>query len=249
MQSRRLRVAVYAAVLVIIAAVFSSLSRGGLIALGAVLLCVIVLPSRTFFRSTGQKLMVLLVLAVGGRRRVPADLQALTQRVNAVFTSEGRTGSGRLNAWHAAFTSIGERPFEGLGYGGFRPSANELMLRTPGVDLSNFRLRPQGLDAHSAYIETLAELGIPGLALFLGLIASTAIALRRAAASGRRLGEASGARLQCPFAQPRGLDGGSIFLSSETSRPLWILIGIALALPRLVAAEVEESAEQTRRAP
>jgi hypothetical protein len=44
----------------------------------------------------------------------------------------------------------------------FQSSANELMLSTSGVDLSNFRLRPNGLFAHSAYIGTAAELGIPG---------------------------------------------------------------------------------------
>lgn len=249
-QSRRLRVAVYAAVLVIIAAIFSSLSRGGLIALGAVLLCVILLPSRTFFRSPRQKLMVLLVLAAAVVGAYQLTSQALTQRVNAVFTSEGKTGSGRLNAWHAAFTSIGERPLEGLGYGGFRPSANELMLRTPGVDLSNFRLRPQGLEAHSAYIGTLADLGIPGLVLFLGLLTSTVRTIRRAAASAQRLGAASSARLaNALLLSFVGWMVGSIFLSSETSRPPWIVIGIALALPRLVASEVEETAEQTRRAP
>jgi hypothetical protein len=30
----------------------------------------------------------------------------------------------------------------------------------------------------------------------------------------------------------------SIFLSSETSRPPWILMGISLALPKLVADEL-----------
>ena len=29
----------------------------------------------------------------------------------------------------------------------------------------------------------------------------------------------------------------SIFLSSETSRPLWIVVGLALALPKLVPDE------------
>jgi hypothetical protein len=48
-----------------------------------------------------------------------------------------------------AYTSIRERPFEGLGYGSFEASANDLMFRTRGVDLSNFRLRHRG--AQCAY--------------------------------------------------------------------------------------------------
>jgi O-antigen ligase len=170
--------------------------------------------------------------------------QALSQRVEEVFTAQGRTGSGRLNAWRAAYTSIKERPFEGLGYGSFQANANNLMLRTPGVDLSNFKLRPNGLEAHSAYIGTLADLGIPGLLLFLGLLASTATAIRRAAITAHRVGALSSARLSYALLISFiGWAVASVFLSSETFRPPWIVIGIALALPKLIADEIRGAQE------
>jgi O-antigen ligase len=150
-----------------------------------------------------------------------------------------------LNAWRAAYTSIRERPFDGLGYGSFEPSANNLMRRTPGVDLSNFRLRKNGLVAHSAYIGTLAELGIPGLLLFLGLLGSTAMAIRRAAMTAHRAGALSSARLS--YALLISLLGwavASLFLSSETFRPPWIVIGIALALPKLIADETRRQQDR-----
>jgi O-antigen ligase len=244
-RGRWLRAALYGVVLVIIAAVFSSLSRGGLIALGVAVLGVMALPSRTFFRSPRQKLIVLLVLGIAVFGAYKLTAQALSQRVEEVFTAQGRTGSGRLNAWRAAYTSIRERPFDGLGYGSFEPSANNLMRRTPGVDLSNFRLRKNGLVAHSAYIGTLAELGIPGLLLFLGVLGSTAMAIRRAAMTAHRAGALSSARLS--YALLISLLGwavASIFLSSETFRPLWIVIGIALALPKLIADETNRQQDR-----
>jgi O-antigen ligase len=165
--------------------------------------------------------------------------QALSQRFEAVFTAQGRTGSGRLNAWHAAYTSIRQRPFQGLGYGAFQPSANQLMLQTPGVDFSNFRLRPNGLEAHSAYIGTLAELGIPGLVLFLGVFGSTALTVRRVATEAAIAGAPSTARLaNAVLISLLGWAVASIFLSSETSRPPWILVGISLALSKLLADEL-----------
>jgi putative inorganic carbon (hco3(-)) transporter len=236
---RWLRGVLYGVVLVIIAAVFSSLSRGGLIALGAAVLAVIALPSRTFFRSPKQKLIVVLLLVAAAVGAYQLSGQALTQRFQAVFTAQGHTGSGRLNAWRAAYTSIQRRPFQGLGYGAFQPSANQLMLQTPGNDLSNFRLRPNGLQAHSVYIGTLAELGIPGLVLFLGIFGSAALTTRRMAAAAASVGAESTARLaNAVLISMLGWAVASIFLSSETSRPPWILVGISLALPKLVADEL-----------
>jgi O-antigen ligase len=237
-RDRWLRVSVYGIVLVIIAAVFSSLSRGGLIALGAVLAVIVALPARTFFGSPRHKMIVVLCLIVGVVGAYKLTSQALSQRVEAVFTSQGNTGSGRLNAWRAALTSVGERPLLGLGYGSFEPSANELMLRTPGVDLSNFNLRQNGLQAHSAYIGTLADLGAVGLALFLGLLGSTALAIRRSVAAAREADAMSTMRVaNALLISLVGWAFASIFLSSETGRPLWIIIGIAIALPKLIADE------------
>jgi hypothetical protein len=40
----------------------------------------------------------------------------------------------------------------------------------------------------------------------------------------------------------------SLFLSSETSRPLWIVIGLSLALPKLLTSRtVPETAEEHAR--
>lgn len=238
---RVVRVGLYAVVFVIVLSVFTSLSRGGLLTLLSVGVATLILPARTFLQSRAHKAFVLALIAVGAFVAFRATSESLAPRLEAIFAQEDRTGSGRLNAWRGAWTSIEERPILGLGFGSFLPSANELMLRTPGVDLQNQGLRPRGLYAHSAYIGSAAELGILGLILFVGILISTARALRRTAARARAAGATYAMRIaNASLISLVSWSIASLFASSETSRPLWILIGISLALPKLIA-ESEKS--------
>jgi O-antigen ligase len=118
------------------------------------------------------------------------------------------------------------------------------MLRTSGVDLSNQRLRPGGLKAHSTYIGLTAELGVLGIILFVGLVVSTARLLLRVARKAREREEWFLARCSTALAiSLAGWCASSLFLSADTSRPLWIIVGLSLALARLV-----ESPSQTEHA-
>src|SRR5439155_12663778 len=157
-------------------------------------------------------------------------------RLDSMLSGGG--GSGRLILWQGALTGFEEHPLTGLGYGGYMPISNDLVYRTPGVSLADYDLHPNGQPAHNAYLGTAAELGVPGLFLFVGLLVSTGRALRRAA---RRARDAEALFvMRVANALTISLAGwaiSSIFLSSETSRPLWIIIGIALALPRLLARD------------
>ena len=239
-EARRLwaRAGLYVVAVTIVVSVLASLSRGGLLTLLAVTLLALTIPARTFFRSRGQKALVILLLCTGAGYGFQTTAQALPDRIDAIFVQEDRTGSGRLNAWRAAWAAIQERPVLGLGYGGFDPSANDLLLRTPGVDLSNQNLRPEGLKAHSTFIGTLAELGVPGLLLLLGILGSTARALWRTARRAHQVGSLFLARAASALLVSLiGWSVGAMFLSAETARTLWIIIGISLALPKLLPAQ------------
>jgi O-antigen ligase len=164
-----------------------------------------------------------------------ATEEALLPRFDAIFTTSGATGSGRLNEWRAAWASVQERPYLGLGFGAFPAVSNQLMQETPGVDLENFDLRPDGILVHNTYLGSLAELGIPGLVLFLGLLTSIALTLRRAmhqapTAANDFLRRVGGA-LQVSLA---AWGTSAVFLSVETARSIWILIGLVLALDKLI---------------
>jgi putative inorganic carbon (hco3(-)) transporter len=237
------RALVYAAILVIIGSVLTSVSRGGLLTLIAVTLIICTLPARSLFNFRRQKAAFVTMVAVGAAISLAAAANEILPRVESVFRPSSSAnaeteGSGRLVFWSAAWMSVKERPVLGLGFGSFPRVSNELIVRTPGVNFQHFELRPKGSQVHNAYLGTLAELGVVGLALFLGLLISTALALRRTARRARRAGAYFVMRVaNALLLSLVGWSIASIFLSSETSRPLWIVIGLSLALPKLIPDE------------
>jgi O-antigen ligase len=236
------RLLVLGGLAVTVGSVVTSLSRGGLLALGAVFVLLMFQPARAFFRTPARKRAFILATAVGMAVLLAASYSALSARTSSLFTT-GDGGSGRTNLWRAAITGWHEHPVTGMGFGAFIGQSNALLLRTPGVDFSAYALRPGGQFVHNAYLESLVELGVVGAALFLGVLTAMALALRRtarrAAAAGAPFVAAVSRALLLSVA---GFAFASIFLSTETNRALWILIGLSLALPRVL---LKASSERT----
>jgi O-antigen ligase len=247
-KKRSLQIGLYVTAVVIIGSILDSLSRGGLIGLAVLLVLLAVVPFRFVFRTRRNKTIALLVVALGVATLSVRYSSEVTRRVQATFNQAdpgASSGSGRTYLWLAARTSIEERPLLGLGYGGFRPASNELLLRTPGVDLNVYQIRAGGQPAHSAYIGSLAELGVVGLVLYLSLFIAAGHSLRRAAIPARKAraffaGSVAGA-LQLSLV---AWAVSSLFLSAETSRAFWIILGIALALPTVIASESDSEASE-----
>lgn len=242
-RGRALKAVLLVSALVTIGGVVTSLSRGGLLALVAVALILPLLPARALFPSRRAKALVMLALACGAvaLAATPQVRDDVTTRVGSILGATSgedsdSDGSGRGLIWAAARLSVSERPILGLGAGAFPDRSNALIMRTPNIDLTNFELRESGVQTHSAFLGTAAELGIVGMALFLLLIASTLLHLVRTA----RRARAAGALFLGRVAGALGLSligwsVSSLFISSETGRTLWMIIGLSLALPKLVA--------------
>jgi O-antigen ligase len=234
LRNRLAMILVGATILAIVGGILTTLSRGGALSLGVVLLIMLLWPAWNLFPSPIHKLVLIALAVVGTIAIITVPQQKVLPRLTSVF-SQKDPGSGRVNAWLAARTSIRERPLLGLGYGGFLPASNDLMRRTPGVDLIDFDLRQTGLEPHNAYIGTTAELGIPGLVFFVGILVSTARVFRRSARRARRVGALFLMRVcNALLLSLIGWCVASIFLSSETNKPLWVMIGLALTLPGLI---------------
>ncbi len=240
-ENGRRRVALYGVMLVIVASVLTSLSRGGVVTLVAVLLLVAGVPARRLYRTPGQKALFLAVIAVSGTVAVATTAKELVPRIEAIVvnkqdtTASGR-GNGRVDLWLAARAGFQQHVFTGLGYGAFASQAQQLLLKTPGVDLQVYSVDQAGHEAHSAYLGTAAELGLPGVALFVGMLGSLAATLRRTAREARFRGDEFIGRVATALLISLiGWVIASIFLSTETSRALWIMLGMSLALPRMLA--------------
>lgn len=219
-----------------VGSIFVTLSRGGILALAAIVLLLSLQPARTFFRTRVRKRLFLGIVTIGAAALLTLSYSALSERTASLFNTDDG-GSGRANLWLGARTGVAQNPVLGLGFGAFASQSNELMRRTPGVQFSAYKLRPGGQPVHNAYLESLVELGPLGLALFLAMLGLALRALRRAA----RIAAANGSLLVSGVARALGLSLlgfglTSLFLSTETDRTLWVLMGLALTLPRVAAA-------------
>jgi O-antigen ligase len=248
--NRRLRLALYVGVLTILASVFTSLSRGAFLAVIVLGLLFLVSRPDRLFRSRHEKAFALLVVVLGmaaffSRPYVRGEVVSRAETIYAPKTKDDASGSGRTNLWKAAVRTAGENPLTGIGFGGFGAISQELLFQTPGVDLDVQQIREEGdyFVAHNTYLGTAAELGIPGLFLYVGLLFSTGLYLRRTAARAAAVGAPFVSRVA--HALLLGLltwAVTSFFLSGETARMLWIIVGLSLALPKLLPPRAGEVA-------
>jgi O-antigen ligase len=249
-KNHRARVWLYVALFAILTSIFTSLSRGGFI--GIAVLGLILLASRPerMFRSRHEKAVALFIVALGivalfSRPYFREQVLTRAESIYAPQTQDDATGSGRTNIWKAAIRTTGEHPVLGVGFGSFGHVSQELILNTPGVNPEVLQIREEGNNfvAHNTYLGTAAELGLTGLFLYLGLLVSTVLTLRRTAARALSAGATFTARIA--HALVFGLAAwaiATVFLSGETARMLWIIVGLAVALPKLVdAARSDES--------
>jgi hypothetical protein len=240
--NRRLRLGLYVAVLTILASIFTSLSRGAFLAVAVLGLLFLVSRPERLFRSRHEKAIALFVVVLGmaaffSRPYVREEVVSRAETIYAPKTKDDASGSGRTNLWKAAARTAAENPATGIGYGGFGAISQELLFDTPGVDLDVQQLRDEGdyFVAHNTYLGTVAELGLIGLLLYLGVMVATGISLRRTAGRAAAAGAPFTGRVA--HALLLGLASWAVtsfFLSGETARMFWIIVGLSLALPRLL---------------
>jgi len=139
-------------------------------------------------------------------------------------------------------------------------SGVRMMLAHPafGVGLDNFRWRvpefvkPEEMErmdrvqrvAHNSYVEIGAEMGVPSLLTFLGILVYSIRSLEQV----QRMSKRCGVPLlrQAAFGLQAGLVGSSVaifFVSGEYQKLLWVALFLSMCLPP-VAAEVERNQKE-----
>ncbi len=149
-----------------IGTVLLTASRGGLLGLAAVLAVLLFAKTGNPLSKPSQKMMLALVavavlIVQAGRINVEryATLGELGQDYNV--TSE----DGRLTIWKRGLNLVLSHPVFGTGVDCFPQAIGELREKQGGS--------PMWQVAHNAYLQIAAEAGIPGLLLFLSVIAAT----------------------------------------------------------------------------
>lgn len=140
-------------------------------------------------------------------------------------------GTGRTDIWLAAWDVWQRHSVFGIGSGSFRADSEELMSRSPGVQLNPHSVIFQGIKVHNTYLEALVDLGPVGLVLIVALMVGTFTTLMRASWQ-----PYAGVLRACP-SMLLTLATAVIFISASTNKLLWILAGFAAVLPRLADGE------------
>lgn len=216
---RKMRWIHAAAVALAIGGIYASFSRGALIGLALV----------PFVFLRGRRTLVIVpVLALLVAVAAP---NLLAERF-ATLTTSGGEASSRLDIWHSAVSIWQTHPIAGVGLGSF-PQAYA-SARIPGKAFLPQTIFEPPPHAHNLFFHTLAEEGLVGLLVLIGLLVlagRTAWRMRRrsdrwSSVMGAGMLAAVVAFVVHNFFDVTLFDGSTAFY-------FWTLLGLICALPRV----------------
>jgi putative inorganic carbon (hco3(-)) transporter len=203
-------------------------SRSGVIALGCALVAAVVFSGRWRLQAALGALALALCAVTFFGAFAPAET-----RERIAQTAPGQvdaTTEGRLTVWQVGWRMVGDKPVTGVGAGNFRETSRDYVLE-PGHTARTDQVIDTPEVAHNTYLEALAELGVVGGLLFLGILAfsigSGLVAARNFAASEDREMEIMTRAL---IAALIGFLAAAFFASEEFSKHLWLLLALGPSL-------------------
>lgn len=211
-------------------------SRGGLLAMGAVMLFLLVryrgLPLR--WRIGGVGLLGLVAALFASQRYWDQMATLLDPSGDYNITSE----TGRLQLWQRGLGYLWEHPVLGVGPSNF-PVAEGVL--SPMAFRQEYGIGVRWTAPHNSFLQVAVELGIPGLLLFVAMLGSVVLALRRiegwTGSDARRGGAGStsdrAALAQAILGSLVGFLVGAFFLSLAYSAMLFTLLAFAVALRKV----------------
>jgi O-antigen ligase len=236
-RSPALRIALVGCAALCLAGVVLTFSRGGLIALGTALI-VAPLLARNKAATIGAALLVVACILAYIVALAPADAR------ERLVANDG--GSGRTDIWKIGWRMVEDKPLAGIGVGNFQSSSIHYQIR-PGVATERTDLADNPSVAHNSYLELLAEGGVVGLGLFLGIVIAALVAATKATRTFLRdrrsdLAIISGAVVVSLVS----ILTSDFFISEQFSKQLWLLIALCPAL-HAIAMKGSESSPVDRR--
>jgi O-antigen ligase len=234
-----MRLVAAVAVPLCLAGVFLSLSRGGLVALGIMMMAGTIFAGRWRMAIT----LMLVTIAAGGFIYF-TQLAPLPARERV---SSAKGGTGRTDLWTVATRMVQAHPVTGVGVGNFPATSAEYTLRPGSLERTDLIFNQQPYVTHNTYLQITAEMGIPALLMFLGVIASCLTYMLRAARIwAKRKEVAMEAFARAAFLGLLGMLVADFFISVMYSKLLWVLLALGPAMYAI--ASQDESAAQAEPA-
>lgn len=223
-RSAKWRVLVVAAGLVSVVGIIQTLSRSGLVALGAALIGGVILGGR--WRRTAVRLAAVAAVILVGYFLIFASSSSL-QRVTST------NSTGRNTIWLVAWRMFEANPLLGTGTGNFQTAARLYLVR-PGFTDSGYLIITIPKPAHNVYLEMLATLGVPGLILLLAVFTGWAGAALRGAHIFERIGDSELDLLtRCIVLALIGYFASDFFLPDLQLKQFWLVFAMGLAACKL----------------
>jgi O-antigen ligase len=230
-----MRRAALAASVVCLGGILFTLSRSGLLALAVVLLVGMFLAGRW----RGRALLIAAAAAVCALVYVAA----FTTPYERDRLTRVQGGAGRVDLWRIGWRMAEDKPLTGVGGGNYQLVSPQYLLTKPGAIVRDDFILERPKQTHNIYLQTVAELGIPGLLLLLSVIGFALLCMLRAA----RIFDASGNNalriLSLAFLLASvGLLASDFFQSEQYSKQLWLVLALGPALLGLAVRERERLA-------
>jgi O-antigen ligase len=209
-------------------ALFATLSRGSLLGF-----CVAALVA-PFVAGSGRRAGTFIVVVTAVVTAFTFFLLVASSASVSRITHPGAGGgAGRADLWKIAWQMVDAHPVRGIGAGNFANTSVDYLFRTTGlIDKSTpaFVVDTPKVP-HNIYLQVLAELGIIGAALFVGLVGFAWICSLRAAGLFRLNGDRDLELLaRGLFIATTGLLAAEFFASELYSKRLWIVLAAGPAL-------------------
>jgi probable O-glycosylation ligase (exosortase A-associated) len=207
----------------------STYSRGGFLSISAV--------SAIWFWRSPHKFKTLAAMITAAVLVVPVLPQEFWDRMSTIAApADERDDSqqSRLHFWQVAIAMANDRPFTGVGHTGYPRAYNQ-------YDWTEGRFQ-RNRAVHSAWFGVLAELGYPGLLLFLLIVFGSMRACRRVRLAAKR-GEVSEQLGAYAIAFETSLVAfmvGGSFVSFHYCEMLWHYFALTIALERVAVREMAE---------
>lgn len=189
-------------------------SRGAIIAIGVQALYFVLISKKSRLLALALVLTASLVVVTIADQSLWDRFASLTAEGDAAdYNLEGR--AGRIEIWKNGLKIVADNPVLGVGVGMF--------------GTAHFMLDGKiGLTAHNTYLQFAAELGLPGLILYLALLCSAwRLITRHVEESDQAGARARWAALKVGLI---GFGVASFFISAAYSTTLYYLLGLAAVM-------------------
>jgi O-antigen ligase len=207
-----------------LAATVATGSRGALVALGAVLLCSVVL----FWRWRRAVISVVVVGATIGLASFATLVSADTRKHLSKSDSSGRT-----DVWVIGERMVKDHALVGVGPGNFRQESIHYLIRPGRYENPSTTERQFAapLVAHNSYMQMLAETGVVGLGLYLAIWAgAVGCGLRAARIFARLREEALEVAVRGLLLVAAGLAVAIWFITyTAQGRGVWVVLALLVA--------------------